>query len=180
MSWTKSVSEWDRFVAMLRPGPGDKILDVGSGDGAVAARVLRASKGAEVYAVDPSEKRVAAMTKEHPELKGSIARAEKLPFPESKFDKAYTTMALHHYSDLGVSLKEIARVIKRGGSFVILEVNPGSGLGKLFRFFGTFTGEHLDMMKREQLEALLVGSGLFSVQESVSLGPRYLILLART
>jgi ubiquinone/menaquinone biosynthesis C-methylase UbiE len=165
---------------MLRPGPGDKILDIGAGNGAVAARVLRASKGTEVYAVDPSEKRVAAMRKEHPEVKGSVAPAERLPFPDSEFDKAYTTMALHHYSDLGLSLNEIARVIKRGGSFVILEVNPGSGLGKLFRFFGRFTGEHLNMMKKEQLEALFPGPGPFSLQESVTFGSRYLILLTRT
>lgn len=179
MSWTKSVSEWEKFVAALGPRPGEKILDIGSGNGTVAAKVLMASNGAEVCAVDPSEKKVAAMTKEHPEVKGWTAGAERLPFPDSEFDKAYTTMALHHYSDLGLSLNEIARVVKRGGSFVVLEVNPGSGLGKLFRLFGRFTGEHINMMKREQLEVFLVRSGLFSLQESVSFGSRYLILLTR-
>jgi ubiquinone/menaquinone biosynthesis C-methylase UbiE len=140
LSWTNSKPVWDTFVGLLSPGPGEKILDVGAGKGAVAAGVYEASKGGEVYAVDPSEKQVTRMKKAFPAVRASVAGAEKLPFADSDFDKAYTTMALHHFTDLDKALGEIARVLKHGGTFVVLEVEPHSMLGRMFTFFGRLGG----------------------------------------
>jgi ubiquinone/menaquinone biosynthesis C-methylase UbiE len=179
MSWMESKTDWDEFAGMLHPRPGEKILDVGSGRGKVAAKVLEATDGAEVYAVDPSEKIIATMKREHPEVKGSVAPAEGLPYQDSEFDKAYTTMALHHYSDLDRALKEIARVLKIGGTLVILEVRPGSWIGGIFRFFAKVAGEHVEMSTMENLLAKLDRSGLFDVQKSASVGSRYLIQLTK-
>ena len=128
MTHSESPSDWDGFVGMLRPRAGEKILDVGAGNGEKAAKVLEVSGGAEIYAVDPSEKKIAEAKRTHPEVKSSVAGAEKLPFDDSYFDKAYSTMALHHFADLDLSLTEVARVLKHGGSYVILEVEPGSPL----------------------------------------------------
>ena len=170
----------DSFIDMLAPSQGEKILDIGAGKGGVADRVLRASGGAEVYAAEPNERRVASMKREFPGIKSSVARAESLPFPDSYFDKAYTTMALHHFSDLDSALREVARVLKQGGCFVILEVEPGSGLGKMFRFFGRLMGEHMDIMTEDQMrERLRAAQGLAFVR-SVKEGARYLVLLRRT
>ena len=155
------------------------ILDIGAGKGAVVAKVLDASNGAEIHAVDPNEKKVAAMRREHPNVKCSVAGAELLPFPDSKFDKAYATMSLHHFADKGASFKEVARVLKKGGALVILEVSPSSGQGRLFRFFGRLMGERVDLVTIEELEALVKKTGVFTVMKSVSMGPRYLMLLSK-
>ena len=169
----------DAFIATLAPSKGEKILDIGAGKGTVAARVLKASDGAEVYAIEPNEKRVASMRRTFPAVMGSAGRAESLPYPDAFFDKAYTTMALHHFEDLDKSLQEVARVLKKGGSFVILEVEPGSGLGRLFRFFGRLTGERMKVMTQAQLVARLDATGVFSVTSSGRDGSRYLVRLAR-
>ena len=163
---------------MLTPIVGEKILDVGAGKGTVAAKVLQSSS-AEVYAVDPNEKRVSQMVRNFPALRGSVAGAEKLPFLDSKFDKVYTTMALHHYADIDRGIAEIARVLKKGGTFVILEVEPGSWMGRFFRSLERLMGEHLTLMKEEQLLAKLSDNRGFEVTKSVKLGSRYLVQLRR-
>lgn len=169
----------DPLIDMLSPSPGEKILDIGAGKGTVTNRVLRVSGGAEVYAVEPNERRVASMKKDFPEIRSSVASAESLPFPDSYFDKAYATMVLHHITDLDRALREVARVLKKGGSFVILEVEPGSGLGVMFRFFGRLLGEHMNIMTQEQLlERLGTAEGLKFVRSAKD-GPRYLVQLQR-
>jgi len=172
--------KWDTFLTFLAPAPGDKILDVGSGDCSKAARVMQASEGAEVYAVDPNEKRITTARHQYPQVKSSVAGAESLPFPDSQFDKAYSTMALHHFADLDRSLGEIARVLKPGGSYVIAEVEPRSLNGRLFRLFGRLMGEKMQIMTKDQLLAR-VGSGKgFSAGRSADLGGSYVLQLTRT
>jgi ubiquinone/menaquinone biosynthesis C-methylase UbiE len=165
---------------MLAPRPGEKILDIGAGDCSKAARVLQASSGSELYAVDPSEKRIASAKRQHPQVSGSVASAESLPFLDSYFDKAYSTMALHHFSDLDRALGEVTRVVRPGGSYVILEVEPRSPLGRLFRFFGGLTGEKMEIMTEEQLLVRLGHATGLHVTRSVGLGSRYIVQLVRS
>ncbi len=173
-------SDWDAFLGYLAPAKGEVILDVGAGNGAKAAQVLQASGGAEVCAVDPSAKKIASMKRGYPALKGSVAGAESLPFPDGYFDKAYSTMALHHFGDLDRGLAEIARVLKQRGSFTILEVEPHSMVGRLFRFFGRLMGERMNIMSKDQLLARLGTSKGLKVVRSDGLGGSYLVQLSRT
>lgn len=177
MGWTDSKPDWERFIGALSPGPGEKILDLGAGAGNVAALVFQASNGAEIYAADPRDERISRAKTEHPSIRSSVAGAEKLPYPDSNFDKVYTTMALHHFADLDASLREVARVLKRGGSFVILEVEPRSRLGVLFRFFGRLRGEHMKMMSQEELVKRIDALGLFRLRSSFIMDSGYLLLL---
>ena len=177
---TRSQTSWDVFLGYLAPAPGERILDVGAGNGSKAAQVLRASGGAEVYAVDPNEKRVASMKRDFPSIKGSVAGAESLPFPDSHFDKVYSTMAVHHFNDLDKGFAEIVRVLKPGGSFIILEVESNSFSGRLFKFFGRLTGEHMMIMDMDQLLTRVGKVQGLRISRSVGLGSRYLIQLTRT
>ncbi len=172
-------SEWDEFLEMLSPGPGEKILDIGAGDCAKAERVLQASKGGDLFAVDPDAKRISAARRERPLVKSSVAGAESLPFPGSSFDKAYSTLALHHFADLDKALGEVARVLKPGGSYVILEVEPRSFFGRVFRFFGRLTGEPMQMLTIDQLLAKAAGQKGLAPGRSRRLGGTYLLQLTR-
>jgi ubiquinone/menaquinone biosynthesis C-methylase UbiE len=171
--------DYRKFLEMLAPAEGERILDVGAGKGAVAGLVLGASKGAEVYAVDPNEKRVETMKRGFPLVKSSVAGGESLPFPDSHFDKAYSTMAVHHFSDLGRAIGEISRVLKPGGSFVVLEIEPGSPIGMFYSFFGRLMGEHMNMMGEDRLVAKLTASGRFKAIRTEKQGSGYLVLLTR-
>jgi len=164
---------------MLAPGPGEKILDIGAGDCSKSAKVLEASPGTEVYAVDPNERRIATARRQRPQVKSSVAGAESLPFPDSHFDKAYSTMALHHFTDMDRALDEVARVLRPGGLYVILEVEPRSTHGRLFRFFGRLMGERMRIMSQDQLLATLKRVAELRVTDSAALGSAYLVRLAR-
>ena len=179
MSGNQAASYWKAFLTMLAPEPGEKILDIGAGDCSKAAKVLEASAGAEVFAVDPNEKRIAAARRQRPQVKSSVASAESMPFPDSYFDKAYSTMALHHFTDLDGALCEVARVLKPGGIYVVLEVEPRSALGRLFRFFGRLMGERMQIMSQDQLLARLKQVAGLQVTSSVGFGSTYLVRLAR-
>ncbi|MDG6990051.1 MAG: methyltransferase domain-containing protein [Nitrososphaerota archaeon] len=179
MRWTDSPDDWGRFLSTLDPHSGERILDIGAGVGDVAALVLKATPGAEVHAVDPSARKVSLARTSHPSVKSAVAGAERLPFPDSSFDRVYATMALHHFADLDAALKEIARVLKKGGVFIVLEIKPRSARGMLFRFFGRLRGEHMKMMKADLLKGKLASSGLFGPASSAMLGSGYLVRMSR-
>jgi ubiquinone/menaquinone biosynthesis C-methylase UbiE len=172
-------SDWEALLQMLSPANGQRILDVGAGKGTLAGIISRSTAGVEVYAVDPNARKVDGISRDHPEVKASTAAAESLPYPDAFFDKVYSTMALHHFADLDRALGEIARVLKAGGSFVVLEVEPGSAKGRLFRYFGKIMGERMSLMTENQLSAKLAGIKGLKVVGSAKAGSGYLIRLDR-
>ena len=163
----------------MDPKSGDRVLDIGSGKGEKAGRILQAFPGTEVFAVDPNEGRINQAKRNYPAVKSSVAGAEKLPFEDAYFDKAYSTMALHHFANLDQGLAEITRILKHGGSYVVLEVEPGSLAGRMFRFFGGLMGEHMNIMTMAHCADALKVAGDLEVVQSTNLGPRYLIHLRR-
>ena len=159
-------SEWALFTEMLAPSAGERILDIGAGNGIKTSRLMLASKDVEVYAVDPNPRRVDLIRKKFPAIKSSVSPAERLPFTNSFFDKAYAMMSLHHFEDIDAALRETARVLKPHGVFVVVEVDSRSLKGRLFRFVGTLMGEKMILRTKEQLEDGLGGTGLFSIVRS--------------
>jgi len=167
-------------LKMLAPVPGDKILDVGAGRGKVAKRVFASSSGLEVYTLEPAEKRVAIMKRDSPQLNSRVGGAEKMPFEGSFFDKAYTTMAAHHFRNLDSALQEFARVLKEGGRFLILDVEPNVGSGRMLRFFeNTVMRKHLEFLGLEQMKARLVATGRFEIADSNREAFGYLLLCVK-
>lgn len=97
---------------LLAPRPGERILDLGCGDGALTEKLVQA--GATVVGVDPAPDFVAAAV-----ARGIDARlidAQALPF-EREFDAVFTNAVLHWIPDLDAALRGIHRALKRGGRF---------------------------------------------------------------
>ena len=98
---------------LLAPRAGERILDVGCGDGALTQRLVQA--GAKVVGVDPAPDFVAAAA-----ARGIDARlidAQALPF-EREFDAVFTNAVLHWIPDLDAALRGVHRALKAGGRFV--------------------------------------------------------------
>lgn len=95
----------------LLPPPGDAIrgLEIGAGDGFMAARL--AEHGYRIVATDPSPRRP-----HYVEIKEACA--ESLPFPDAAFDFVYSSNVLEHIPDLTAVLAEMRRVLKPGGMAV--------------------------------------------------------------
>lgn len=50
-----------------------------------------------------------------------IASADALPFPERSFDAAVARHTLHHHRDVEATLREVRRVLRPGGRFVLVD-----------------------------------------------------------
>lgn len=101
------------LIERLKPAPGERILDLGCGDGALT--VLLAASGASVVGVDASPAMVAAAR-----ARGVDARemdATQLTFRQ-EFDAVFSNAALHWVLDPDAVLAGVARALESGGRFV--------------------------------------------------------------
>jgi demethylmenaquinone methyltransferase/2-methoxy-6-polyprenyl-1,4-benzoquinol methylase len=113
---------WRRFlVSRVEAGPRDTVLDVATGTGAVA-RELVAQKRCEVVGIDQSPEMLAEARRRMPSgVKLIEGRAEELPFPDATFDALTFTYLLRYVADPAATLKELARVVRPGGTIAGLE-----------------------------------------------------------
>jgi demethylmenaquinone methyltransferase/2-methoxy-6-polyprenyl-1,4-benzoquinol methylase len=119
---------WRRaMVATVDASPSDRVLDVATGTGMVAQRLV-SEYGCRVVGLDQSEAmlgRARAKLGAHPELGGKVelvaGEAEALPFGDAEFDHLTFTYLLRYVDDPGATLRELARVVKPGGRVACLE-----------------------------------------------------------
>lgn len=100
-------------LALLGPRPGERVLDLGCGDGVLTQKI--ASLGAEVIGVDGSASMVAATRSLG--LRASVMSAEALEF-EGEFDAVFSNAALHWMRDQDAVLRGVRRALKPKGRFV--------------------------------------------------------------
>jgi demethylmenaquinone methyltransferase/2-methoxy-6-polyprenyl-1,4-benzoquinol methylase len=115
------------LVRALPVGPGDRVLDVATGTGMVAAALVRRS-GCRVTALDQSSQMLGGLRARlagDPLLAAAIepvqGEAEALPFPDASFDALTFTYLLRYVEDPAATLRELARVVKPGGSIGMVE-----------------------------------------------------------
>ena len=101
------------LIAAAQVRPGDRVLDVGCGPGALTAALL--GHGATVAAVDPSEPFATACAERNPDATVKVASAESLPFPDSAFDATLAQLVINFMADARTGVCEMARVTKPGG-----------------------------------------------------------------
>ena len=103
------------FAETAGVAPGQRVLDVGCGAGALTT-VLAGIVGAEnVAGVDPSEPFVAAARERLPGADLRVSPAEALPFEDESFDTAVSQLVFHFVDDPPRALEEMKRVTRPGG-----------------------------------------------------------------
>ena len=128
---------WRRFlVSRVDAGPGDRVLDVATGTGAVARGAARiVGPTGRVFGCDPSPGMLAQAKKV---FRGPLSHGvgDSLPFRSERFDFVTMGIALRHVSSLARTFEEYLRVLKPSGRVWILEGHvPKSKLGhSLTRF----------------------------------------------
>lgn len=99
-------------VELLSPRPGERILDLGCGDGALSVALLE--RGCEVLGVDSSPEMVAAARRRG--VKAEVMEGQSLRFGE-QFDAVFTNAALHWMTQPGRVLDGVWRALRPGGRF---------------------------------------------------------------
>ena len=121
-TWDASLyADNGRFVALLaaslvddlQPQAGERILDLGCGDGFFTRQL--AESGATIVGVDASAQMVAAASERG--VDAHCISGEALPF-EGEFDAVFSNAALHWISDQDAMLRGVYRALKPGGRFV--------------------------------------------------------------
>jgi demethylmenaquinone methyltransferase/2-methoxy-6-polyprenyl-1,4-benzoquinol methylase len=117
-------------VALARLGPSEVALDVGAGTGDLALGLLRASApDTHVIGLDLAA-RMLAISRRRAERAGLgrryatlIGNAEALPLPDASVDRVVSGFTLRNIGDLPRALTEMLRVLRPGGSAVLLELS---------------------------------------------------------
>jgi trans-aconitate methyltransferase len=101
------VFEW------LDPQPGERILDLGCGDGQLTAKIV--ASGAHVAGVDASPEMVESARRRG--IDARVCNAEALPF-HAEFDAVFSNAALHWVRGQDAMLAGVKRALRPGGRFV--------------------------------------------------------------
>ncbi len=105
---------------------GDNVLDIGCGGGATLKRLSRLVPDGHVTGVDysPVSVKLSAELNEDEIRSGKTevieASVDSLPFNDDVFDKIVTVESFYFWPDPAENLKEVRRVLKTGGSFIIV------------------------------------------------------------
>jgi SAM-dependent methyltransferase len=112
------------LVARAHLRPGDRVLDVGTGGGIVAAKAARCvgGNGGHVVGVDVSAARHAESRAARlglPNVDFRCMPAEALDLPDATFDVVLSLFAFTHFRDVPAAVGEMRRVLRPGGRVVL-------------------------------------------------------------
>ena len=118
---------WRGFLVSRLPHDGGHVLDVATGTGLVAGALLE--RGFQVTALDQSDEMLELARRR---LDGRAAivsgHADELPFADASFDHLTFTYLLRYVDEPAATLRELARVVRPGGTIAMLEFGVPRGI----------------------------------------------------
>jgi len=129
-----------RAVKLTGARPGDRLLDVATGTGKVAADLHNhAQPGGTVLGVDISPGMIRVAKRrfvDRPGLEFVVGDALALPTEDASFDAATIAFGMRNLPDYGKGFAEMARSVRAGGRVVCLEIaRPRSRLARILQFW---------------------------------------------
>jgi ubiquinone/menaquinone biosynthesis C-methylase UbiE len=113
---------------MLAPAPGEEILEVGCGSGVLCRMIApRLQPGGCVVGIDISAqflheaRKYAFQQGLDGQIEFECGAGESLPYPNATFDRAFAARLLLHAGDPDAVVCEMARVVRPGGSVVVMD-----------------------------------------------------------
>lgn len=168
----------ERLTKLANPRPGERVLDVACGTGALARAVARRVGPGAVVGVDVNEAMLDVARRRAPDILWRQGRAEALPFDAGSFDVVTCQFGLMFFEDRRGAVREMSRVLRPGGRLVVavwaaLESSPGyAALADLLqRVLGSEAADGLrppfSLGSAPALRSLLDHAGLTGVEVRV-------------
>src|SRR5262245_46573649 len=181
-AYERFMGRWSRrlappFLKFAGLKDGDRVLDVGSGTGALALAVLQEAPASRVVGIDLSPAYVA-----HARARAGGERvtfeegdAQRLRFPDGSFDTSLALLVVNFIPDRAAAVREMARVTRPGGVVAAAVWDYGGGMEMLRAFWdeagalapasGRRDVRHMPVCRRGELAALWKEQGLLDVRE---------------
>jgi 2-polyprenyl-3-methyl-5-hydroxy-6-metoxy-1,4-benzoquinol methylase len=165
-------AEFERRLAFLldNVAAGERVLDVGCGEGRFAVALARA--GARVVGIDVAQEALRRARAANPQLDLRLVEAARdWPLPDAGFDVVWAGEVIEHVADTAGWLSEIRRVLRSGGR-LLLSTPAHDRLSRLRfalserAFAERFDplGDHLRFYSRETLSGLIASFGFQEVR----------------
>ena len=120
------LAEAESLARLVAAGPADVAVDLASGPGTLALRFAKHVRWMCAYDLTPAilmrAREKAAQEGLLGKLGFAIGDAQTLPFSNGSLDLAVTSYSLHHISDPARVIREMARVVKRGGRVGLIDI----------------------------------------------------------
>jgi len=121
-----------RMLQHFTATPGMRVLDLGTGVGAMAAALVRRHPGIEVWGLDLRAAQLRQAKALHPVATYVQGDATRLPFADASFDRVHASWVLEHIPDPASVLREVCRVpcpwrpvlLPRGGQHHLAAASP--------------------------------------------------------
>jgi ubiquinone/menaquinone biosynthesis C-methylase UbiE len=165
----------DRLIARLRPAPGDKLLDVATGTGAVALAAAQAVGAAgRVMAIDVSEGMLARLEAKlakfgisHVDL--HVMDASALEFRRDYFHHVVCSFGLFYLPDMQAAVRQWARVTRPGGTVTFTTFGPNAFGPMIALLRARLAGAGVELpaqrlTEADECRALLRDAGLVEVE----------------
>jgi len=115
---------WRRKTVALMP-PVEHVLDVAIGTADLTIEMLRRGKAKRVTGLDLSDQMMAIGKKKTERIHGEVTfihgNAQAMPFDDEQFDAVTCAFGCRNFQNLDEGLREMYRVLRRGGQVTILE-----------------------------------------------------------
>jgi ubiquinone/menaquinone biosynthesis C-methylase UbiE len=121
--WSFYVEATTRETLKRLPMPEEgRVLDVGCGTGELLRRISRKFPRSRLSGIDPVPEMLAVAREKIPEgVEFRVGYANALPWPDSTFDVVVSCNMFHYVTHPVPALREMTRVLKRGGQLVITD-----------------------------------------------------------
>jgi SAM-dependent methyltransferase len=117
------MSRWHRARKLLDLPAGARVLDLGCAFG-FGTRLLESTY--QTYGHDLSSEYIARARRTRSRTTFTCGPADDLPYPDSYFDAVLLLDVLEHVADTGTVVREISRVLRRGGTLIVSVPNRGA------------------------------------------------------
>lgn len=156
-------------VNYLNPKPSSTILDVGCGTGILLSQLLKLDRKLNLYGVDIAKEMVGVAKQkfENTSVSIQVGSGDNLPFTREFFDYVTCANSFHHHPDSSKSLKEMCRVLKPGGTFVLLDPHNNGIIRKCINKIlnVVFKEGKTNIYTKEQLRKLFQQAGFYNIKQ---------------
>ncbi|MBV5242401.1 methyltransferase domain-containing protein [Mycolicibacterium sp. PAM1] len=149
-----------------------EVLDLGAGTGKLTTRLVE--RGLDVVAVDPIPEMLDLLRTSLPDTPALLGTAEEIPLPDDSVDAVLVAQAWHWFDETR-AVKEIARVLRPGGSLGLVWNNRDERLGWV-KDLGDIIGHEVDPWSQSvELPVPFTGVERHQVEWTSYLTPQALI-----